>query len=54
VPTLAQMQFMLLSALTQFGIIATTLTTRRLDGTTAAMTYTLDSAANPTTRVRAS
>lgn len=54
VPTLAQSLFMLLSALTQFSITTTAITTKRLDGTTAAMTYTMDSATNPTSRTRTS
>jgi hypothetical protein len=54
VPTLAQMQFMILSIISQFSIIATALTTKKLDGTTPAMVYTLDNAANPTSRVRSS
>jgi hypothetical protein len=53
-PTLEQMQFMAWAALSEFGVVGTTLTCRRLDDATAAMTFTLDSAAAPTNRTRAS
>ncbi len=53
-PTFAQMQFMLWSALSEFAISGTTLTCKKLDGSTAAMTFTLDDATNPTSRTRAS
>jgi len=52
VPTLSQSLYMLLSALTQYDISGTALTTRKLDGTTQAMVYTLDDASDPTSRVR--
>lgn len=50
--TPAQLLYMLLSALTEFGIAGTTITTRKLDGSTSAMTYTLDDATTPTDRTR--
>jgi hypothetical protein len=52
VPTFAQMQFMLWSALAQFGITSTTISCKKLDGTTEAMTFTLDSSSSPTSRTR--
>lgn len=51
-PTMDQMQFMVYSALAEFAISGTTLTTKRLDGTTTAMVFTLDDSANPTSRTR--
>lgn len=53
VPTLSQMLYGIWSALAQFDIAATTITCRKLDGTTSAMTFTLNDAANPTSRTRA-
>lgn len=52
-PTLEQFMYMMWSALAQFDITSTTLTARRLDGTTSAMTFTLNDATNPTSRTRA-
>lgn len=52
-PTLAQFMFMLWSALAEFSISTTTITAKKLDGSTTAMTFTLDSATNPTSRTRA-
>lgn len=52
VPTIGEALFMLLSSLTQFDVISTTITTKKLDGSTAAMTFTLDDATTPTSRVR--
>lgn len=51
-PTLEQFAFMLWSVFAQFDISGTTITTRRLDGTTSAMTFTLDSSTAPTSRTR--
>lgn len=51
--TPAQLLYMLLSAIAEFSISGTTITTKKLDGTTTAMTYTLDDATNPTSRTRA-
>lgn len=53
VPTWGQMQYMIWAALAQFGIAGLTMTVRKLDGTTEAMTFTMDDAVNPTSRVRA-
>lgn len=50
----AQLLYLLLSVCSQFDITSTTLTARKLDGTTQAATYLLDSAVSPTSRVRAS
>lgn len=52
--TLEQFAYMLWSTLAQFDITTTTITSRRLDGSTSAMTFTLDSATSPTSRTRAS
>ena len=52
-PTLAQMQYMLWSALAEFSIATTTITCKKLDGSTTSMTFTLDDATNPTSRTRA-
>lgn len=53
VPTLSQILYMLWSAVGDFSISGTTLTCKQLDGTTEAMTFTLDSATAPTSRTRA-
>jgi hypothetical protein len=52
--TLAQMLYMIWGAVAEFAISGTTLTVKKLDGTTTAMTFTLDSATDPTSRTRAS
>lgn len=52
-PTLTQVLFMIWSALGDFSISGTTITCKKLNGTTTSMTFTLDSAANPTSRTRA-
>lgn len=51
--TLAQGMYMIFSTLAQFSITSTTLTTYKLDGTTPALVFTLDSATDPTSRTRA-
>ncbi len=51
-PTLAEMQFMLWSALSDFSVSGTSIATRKLDGATTAMTFTLDDNTNPTSRTR--
>ena len=51
--TVAQMFYMLWSALSEFAIATTTITAKKLDGSTTAMTFTLDDATNPTSRTRA-
>lgn len=53
VPTFGQMQFMIWSALSQFDISTITLTSRKLDGSSSAMTFTLNDATTPTSRTRA-
>lgn len=52
-PTLAQAIFALISALTEFSITDTTITCKKLDGVTTAMTFTLNDGTNPTSRTRA-
>ena len=53
-PTLAQAIFLTQQSLTEFAIAGTTITAKKLDGSTTAATYTLDSATAPTSRTRAS
>lgn len=52
--TLAQINYMIWSAVCQFDISGTTMTLRKLDGSTSAMTVTLNDSENPTSRTRAS
>jgi hypothetical protein len=52
-PTPEQMRFMIWSALGEFAISGTTITAKKLDGSTTAMTFTLDDGTNPTSRTRA-
>ena len=52
--TPAQALYMLLSAVTEFSIAGTTITCKKLDGSTTAMTFTLNDGTNPTSRTRAS
>lgn len=52
-PTLEQFLFMVWGLLAERSVAGTTLTARRLDGATAAMTFTLDSATEPTSQTRA-
>jgi hypothetical protein len=54
VPTLAQAIQMTLSHLQEAGIAANTKTTKKVDGSTTAMTFTLDDGDNPATVTRAS
>lgn len=51
--TAAQLLYMLLSALAEYSIAGTTITAKKIDGATTAMTYTINDAANPTSRTRA-
>jgi len=51
-PTFEQFQFMLWSALHDYEISGTVMTSHKLDATTPAMAWTLDDATNPTTRTR--
>jgi hypothetical protein len=53
-PTLAQALFLLISGLLEFAISGTTLTAKKLDGSTTAATFTLDDATDPTSITRAS
>lgn len=50
--TPAELLYLILSCVSQFDITTTTLTTRKLDGTTQSAAFTLDSATTPTSRVR--
>lgn len=52
-PTLAQAICFLISALTDFSISGTTITCKKLDGSTTSATFTLDNDTNPTSRTRA-
>ena len=51
--TPAQLMYMLWSALSEFSIASTTITAKKLDGSTTAMTFTLDDGSSPTSRTRA-
>lgn len=51
--TLSQVLFLIQQMLTEFAISSTTLTVKKLDGTTTAATFTLDSATTPTAINRA-
>jgi hypothetical protein len=53
-PTMVQMLYMLYSAVTQVSQAGTVLTSVKLDGATTAMSWTLNNATSPTSRVRAS
>ena len=52
--TPAQMLYMIWCAVHEFSISSTTITGKKLDGSTTAMTWTIDSASEPTSRTRAS
>ncbi len=52
-PTLAQCLFLIQQSLHEFAISGNTRTVKRLDGTTTAATFTLDSATAPTSTTRA-
>ncbi len=53
-PTVSQALFQIQQFLHDFGISGTTLTVKKLDGSTTAMTFTLDDASSPTSITRAS
>ena len=53
IATRQQALYMILQFLTDFGIVGTTLTARKVDGSTTLMTFTLDDATNPTDITRA-
>ena len=52
-PTLAQAMFVTMQRLTEFAISGTTVTVKKLDGSTTAYTLTLDDATDPTSTTRA-
>lgn len=52
-PTLAQALFLMQQRLTEFSIAGVTITVKKLDGTTAAATLTMDDATSPTSSTRA-
>jgi hypothetical protein len=52
--TPAQALYMILCAVSEFAISSTTITGKKLDGSTTAMTWTINSASSPTSRTRAS
>ena len=51
-PTLAQAIFLIQQSIGDFSISGTTITIKKLDGSTTAAQYTLDSATTPTSRTR--
>ena len=51
-PTLAQAIFLIQQTIGDFAIAGTTITTKKLDGSATAATYTLDDGTNPTSRTR--
>lgn len=51
--TLNQLLYMILQSLHEFAISGTTRTVKKLDGSTTAMTFTLDDATNPSSTTRA-
>ena len=52
--TPAQLLYMIYCAVGEFAISSTTITGKKLDGSTTAMTWTINDASNPTSRTRAS
>ena len=52
--TPAQLLYMVWCAVHEFSISSTTITGKKLDGSTTAMTWTINSASEPTSRTRAS
>ncbi len=52
-PTPAQALFVIMQRLTEFAISGTTITAKKLDGTTTAFTLTIDDAVSPTASTRA-
>jgi hypothetical protein len=53
-PTVAQALFQILQGLTEFAITGAVISVKGVDGVTEKMTFTLDSATDPTSRLRAS
>ena len=52
--TPAQLLYMIYCAVGEFAVSSTTITGKKLDGSTTAMTWTINDASNPTSRTRAS
>ncbi len=52
--TPAQLLYMIYCAVSEFSISGTTITGKKVDGSTTAMTWTINSASDPTSRTRAS
>ena len=52
--TPAQLLYMIYCAVGEFSITDTTITGKKVDGSTTAMTWTINSASSPTSRTRAS
>ena len=52
--TPAQILYMILCAVSEFSISGTTITGKEIDGSTTAMTWTINDATSPTSRTRAS
>lgn len=52
-PTVAQALFVIMQRLTEFAISSTTITVKKLDGSTTALTLSLDDATTPTSSTRA-
>ena len=50
----AELLYMIWSAIHEFGISSTTITSKKLDHSTTAMTWTIDDSASPTSRERTS
>ena len=50
--TPAQLLYMILCAVSEFSISSTTITGKKVDGSTTAMTWTLNDATDPTSRTR--
>jgi hypothetical protein len=53
-PTLEQAMFQIIAMLNEKSVGGTTLTANKIDGTTPAMTFTLNDASTPTAITRAS
>jgi hypothetical protein len=53
-PTPAQALFVIMQRLTEFSISSTAITVKKLDGTTTALTLTMDDATRPTSSTRSS
>ena len=52
--TPSELLYMILCAVSEFAISGTTITGKKVDGSTTAMTWTINDASNPTSRTRAS